>query len=345
MTLYLRPLGLFPDAAAHETVLPLSNTGLAFGLVEVIERQGENTTRAFVPVQALKEKAATNAEIAGLLHNLISPRAAWAGLPLDQTRIMGILNVTPDSFSDGGQFFDCGQAVQQAQKMIAQGADIIDVGGESTRPNAMQPDEAEELRRVIPVIEKISSNVVVSTDTRRAAVMEQAVAAGAVIVNDISALTYDPAALNFIAQNNIPVVLMHMQGTPQTMQDNPRYDHAALDVHDYLKERISACERAGLSRANIIIDPGIGFGKTLDHNLQILSHLSLFHGLGCGILIGVSRKSFIGKLNDNADAQNRLPGSLAGAVYAVSQGVQILRVHDVVETRQALHIWECTRGL
>jgi dihydropteroate synthase len=254
---------------------------------------------------------------------------------------MGVLNVTPDSFSDGGRYLSVDAALAQARRLIDEGADILDVGGESTRPGAQPVPVDEEIRRVVPVIEALSDcGVPVSVDTRRAAVMQAALDAGAAILNDVSALTADPDSLSVAAASGAPVVLMHALGDPRTMQDDPRYDDVVGEVRDYLAARIDACVAAGIARDRLIVDPGIGFGKTLDHNLALLRALDRFHALGCPLLLGVSRKSFIGRLAGGVPAERRLAGSLAGALAGVLHGVHILRVHDVADTRQAIAVWQ-----
>jgi dihydropteroate synthase len=258
---------------------------------------------------------------------------------------MGIVNVTPDSFSDGGLRLEAEAAIAHGAAMAQAGAQIVDVGGESTRPGAAPVPVEEELRRVLPVVRALAKmGAAVSIDTRHAAVMEAALAEGACVINDVSALTADRDSLSVAARSGAGIALMHMQGEPATMQDNPAYEDAALDVYDYLESRIGACERAGLGRERIVVDPGIGFGKTKRHNAEILGGLAMFHGLGCGILLGVSRKSFVAGASGGETPEKRLPGSLAAALDAVGQGVQILRVHDVAETRQALAVWDAVRG-
>jgi len=253
---------------------------------------------------------------------------------------MGIVNVTPDSFSDGGDFFDAAAAIAHGRALMTAGADILDIGGESTRPGADPLSPEEEAARVVPVIRALAGEgAVISIDTRHAAVMRAGLEAGARIVNDVTALTGDPDSLSVVAAAGCPVVLMHMQGDPRTMQRNPTYRDAALDVYDYLAARIAACEAAGIPRGRIAADPGIGFGKTVDHNLHILRQISLFHGLGCPLLIGASRKRFIAALSRDEAPKDRLGGSLAVGLHAFSQGVQILRVHDVAQTYQARALW------
>ncbi len=282
------------------------------------------------------------------LELLAAPRPDFAGIALDRPVVMGVVNVTPDSFSDGGERFDADRAVEAGLALAEAGAAILDVGGESTRPGAEPVAVAEELRRVLPVVEALAGRgLTVSIDTRRPEVMRAAAGAGAAILNDVTALAGDPASLTTAAELGLPVVLMHMQGEPRSMQAAPHYDDVALDVFDALEARVAACLAAGIPRARIAVDPGIGFGKTLAHNLLLLDRLALFHGLGCPLLLGVSRKSFIAKLQAERGGEAgdlppkaRLPGSLAAALAGVQRGVQILRVHDVAETRQALEVWE-----
>ena len=348
---YLRPLAPSDALAGEPEALPLAGGALAFALCQLIDRSDEAATqRRSLPLDDLAEglrrrDPAKAAAAQAWLENLSAPRPAFAGLDMSRPRIMGVINVTPDSFSDGGDRFDGGRAVEDGLAMTAAGAAILDVGGESTRPGAAPVTEAEELRRVVPVIRALADQGArVSIDTRHPAVMAEALAAGAAIVNDVTALTGHPDSLGLVAGAGVPVVLMHMQGEPQTMQDSPRYNDAALDVFDYLAARVAACEEAGIERARIAVDPGIGFGKTLAHNLEILSHLSMFHGLGCPVLLGVSRKSFIAKLAGGLAPKERLPGSLAAALAGVKQGVQLLRVHDVAETAQALAVWRAVEN-
>lgn len=265
-------------------------------------------------------------------------------LRLDQPQIMLILNMTPDSFSDGGALVDDPAAAANAGFAMAEaGAAIIDVGGESTRPRAQPVWEGDEIARIEPVVRRLAAGgAIVSIDTRKAAVMKAAFDAGAAIVNDVSALCYDPLSAPLLAGRDCPVVLMHHQGDPQTMQDRPHYDDALIEVYDWLAERIAFTEAAGIARSRIIVDPGIGFGKTLRHNLQLLNGLALFHGLGCPVLLGASRKRIIGALSNEAPVDQRLGGSVALALHGAQMGVQILRVHDVPETLQAIRVW---RGL
>lgn len=254
--------------------------------------------------------------------------------------IMGIVNVTPDSFSDGGDYLHADAAISHAQSLMLEGAHILDFGGESTRPGADTVSIDDEISRVAPVIQQcrtLSPNL--SIDTRKSAVMSAGIAAGATLINDVTALEYDGDSLQIAAKSGLPVCLMHSSADPKVMQDNPVYDHVLFDVIDYLRGRMSLCLDAGISRENIILDPGIGFGKTLAHNLILLKGLRFFHALGCPVLLGVSRKSFIGKLDDAPEAKDRVAGSLAALIAGLAAGVQIFRVHDVAATRQAIAIW------
>ena len=250
--------------------------------------------------------------------------------------VMGILNVTPDSFYDGGWHFDSVNTQKRIEEMISEGAEIIDIGGESTRPGSKPVSVKEELERVIPAIEFIKSisDIPISIDTQKAEVARHAVEAGACVVNDVGGLRNDDM-ISLIAELQIPVIIMHMQGTPENMQKNPQYANTVQDIKNWLEERINAAEMAGIKRSNIIVDPGIGFGKNLKHNLEILGGLNQFNSMAGGVLLGASRKSFIGFLT-GADDSDRLTGSLASAMIGVTEGVDLVRVHDVKETRKAI---------
>jgi dihydropteroate synthase len=263
---------------------------------------------------------------------------------LDQPQVMGIVNATPDSFSDGGQFPDAASAAEAGAHMAAEGAAIVDVGGESTRPGARSIWEGDEISRIEPVIRQLAGGgAAVSVDTRKADVMTAAVAAGARMINDVSALTYDARSPEVAASLNVPVVLMHHRGAPEVMQDDPRYDDVLVEVYLWLEERIAAVVEAGLPRERILIDPGFGFGKNVAHNLELMNGLALFHSLRCPLVIGASRKRTIGALSGEAPTHKRIGGSVAFALKAAEQGVQIIRVHDVFETVQALRVWRGMR--
>jgi dihydropteroate synthase len=261
------------------------------------------------------------------------------------TLVMGIVNVTPDSFYDGGKRFDAQRATADALEMVDSGAEILDVGGESTRPGAEPVPLEEELRRVLPVVRGLrkNSNVPISIDTYKEAVARAALDAGADIVNDISALRFDPGMAVLVASEKVPVILMHMQGVPRTMQVEPNYRDVVREVQDFLAERIHAAKDAGIPTGRIIVDPGIGFGKTAAHNLALLKDLSSLTSLGQPLLVGISRKAFIGKILNAAGPEERLEGSLAAAVAAALNGANIVRVHDVSETYRALRVADAIR--
>jgi dihydropteroate synthase len=264
-------------------------------------------------------------------------------IDLSSPVVMGVLNVTPDSFSDGGQFLDPEEALRQARRMVAEGAAIIDVGGESTRPGAEAVDASEEMERVLPVVRAITAElaVPVSVDTSKPEVMEAALAAGASMINDVLALKA-PGAMEVVAGSQAAVCLMHMQGMPRTMQADPRYDDVVRDVHQFLSGRIRACETAGIDRSRLAMDPGFGFGKTLEHNLALLAALDLFTRDGLPVLAGLSRKSMIGQLTGRPAGQ-RLAGSVALAAIAASHGAAIVRAHDVAATVDAVRIGAAVR--
>ena len=329
-TIYLRPLGAPGGFQKYEVLIRRP----AGGVLALCCARDEVLGWACAEGRALADHVST------LIERLSAPRPPFAGLSLDRPLIMGIINVTPDSFSDGGETPDTESAVTRGRAMADSGADILDVGGESTRPGSRPVSVADELARVVPVVRALAmAGHVVTIDSRRARVMEAALDAGATTVNDVTALCGEAESLDVVAGRGVSVILMHMQGAPQTMQDDPRYDHAGLDIYDALGRRVDACLAAGIPRADIAIDPGIGFGKTVAHNAEILGRLSLFQGHGCAVALGVSRKSFIAALARGEPVTERVPGSLAAVLHAVTQGVHIVRVHDVAETRQALDVW------
>lgn len=276
------------------------------------------------------------------IDRLAAPRGEIGGLSMSSPRVMGILNATPDSFSDGGLHAAAADAVIAGQAMRDAGVDLLDVGGESTRPGAETVAIDTEIARVVPVIAGLRSagvKTLISVDTRKAAVAQAAVGAGAGLINDVSGFTYDAALSPLAAQQDVPVCVMHALGDPATMQVDPQYDNVLLDVYDFLEQQIDMLVASGVARNRIIADPGIGFGKTLEHNLTVLSSLSLFHSLGVPVLLGASRKRFIGTISRTTQADARMAGSLGVALAALSHGVQILRVHDVPQTVQAIALW------
>ena len=344
---YLRPTGFVDAPFGHDgKVARLAGGLLWFSAVELLRVQDGRLSAELVPVEGIEQRLDEPGRIAW--KNIVRPRPPLTFgqrvIRLDQPQAMGIVNVTPDSFSDGGAHADTDTAIHAGYDMAAAGAALIDVGGESTRPGSKPVWEQDEIERVTPVVRQLAaSGTAVSVDTRKAAVMEAALAAGASLINDVSALLFDDRSPEIVARAACPVVLMHHQGSPETMQEAPRYERPILlEVYDWLEARIDAAVAAGIDRARIIVDPGIGFGKTVQHNLQLMNGLALLHGLGCPILLGASRKRMIGALSGEAPADRRLAGSLTLALKAADQGAQLLRVHDVPETVQALKVW---RGL
>lgn len=345
MIRYLIPRGILSAAAARRAIadglaVPLAGGPLAFPLVDAIARDaGETAPRRTLDLQAARDFAPAE------LDAITAPRSTWAGFDLTRPLIMGVLNVTPDSFSDGGDFADASAAIAHGKALLAAGADIVDVGGESTRPGAAAVSPRDEAARVLPVVRALSdAGVVVSIDTRHAAVMDQAVAAGARIINDVTALTGDADSARVAAQSGAAIVLMHMLGEPQTMQQDPRYADVTCDLIDYFTARLSALAALGVARARIAIDPGIGFGKTVAHNVQLIDELAAFHVFGCPVLLGASRKSFIGRLSRGEAPKERLAGTLAAHQMGWDRGAQIVRVHDVAEACQARAIWSAAQA-
>ena len=313
-----------------EGALPLAGGPLFF-----------DTVAEHRPGQRARLRAAAELP-AAIRARLTRARAPLAGLTLDRPRLMGVLNVTPDSFSDGGRFLSRAAALAQARALIDAGADLLDIGGESTRPGATPVPVEEEIARVVPVIEALRAEGIaapISVDTRNAAVARAAITAGADIFNDVSALEHDPDSLGLAAGTGVAVCLMHARGDPRTMQEAPAYADVLAEVHAYLAGRIEACVAAGIPRGSLLVDPGIGFGKTVAHNLALIRGLAAFHDLGCAILLGVSRKRFIGAIGRAPDPAGRVPGSLAVGLEGLRLGAQVLRVHDVAETRQAVALW------
>lgn len=326
MAHYFRPLCQH-DPARPAGALTLAGGWCWFDRVEVLRRDA--------PPELI---AATDLP-GDVRDRLTAPRPPLLELTLDRPRVMGILNVTPDSFSDGGSFFAREVALAHGRTMLSAGAEIIDIGGESTRPGAAVVRPDEETSRIRAVVAALARRAPISIDTRKAPVAAAAFAAGAGMLNDVSALRFDPDLAGVAATAGVPVCLMHAQGQPATMQDDPRYDDVLLDVYDFLAARIAAAEAAGIPHDRLVLDVGIGFGKTVAHNLALLRRMALFHGLGSPLLLGASRKRFIGTIGRADPAAARMPGSLAVALAGVAQGVQIHRVHDVAPMVQALRLW------
>jgi dihydropteroate synthase len=331
--LYIRPLS------------PYRNGQISIPLYEVIFRFENGQSRHQVAHQQILDWAQDESDtvyehVLNLLGRLKEPVSTFAGMNItSNAMIMGIVNVTPDSFSDGGDHNQTEAAIDHGRLLMQQGADILDIGGESTRPGAEPVPHDEEISRVVPVIKALKAEgAIISIDSRHAVVMEAALDAGADIINDVTALEGD-GALELAVKRNVPVMIMHMQGEPQTMQSNPDYDDCVLDIYDYLQDRINQCVAGGIKLENICVDPGIGFGKTLDHNMDLMNQLGIYHGLGCAILLGASRKSFISHICGDVAPKDRLAGSLAAALKGADAGAQFIRVHDVLETKQALDVW------
>jgi len=347
MRTLLRPTAFVDSPFGHDGKVARLAGGMSwFAAVELITVEGKRrTSTELVPVEGIEDRF--DEEMAAQWEALTASRPPLQlgdrTIRLDQPQAMAIVNATPDSFSDGGQFPDGKAAAEAGAAMAAAGAAIVDVGGESTRPGARSIWEGDEIERVVPVIRQLAAaGTAVSCDTRKADVMTAAVEAGARMINDVSALTYDARSAGVAASLNIPVVLMHHQGDPQTMQDDPRYDDVLVEIYLWLEERIEAAVEAGVKREHILVDPGFGFGKNVGHNLELMNGLALFHSLGHPLVVGASRKRTIGALSGEAPADKRLGGSVAFAMKAMEQGAQLIRVHDVFETVQAIRVW---RGL
>ncbi len=329
---YLRPIPL-TDPAHLGAGLLLAGGWVRFTHLERLSRGA--------PPKIVAACDVSDAELAPFL----APRAGLAGLTLDRPRIMGILNVTPDSFSDGGADDSLAATIARGQAILDEGADLIDIGGESTRPGAHTLADGDEIGRVAPVIAGLRAGGVtapLSLDTRKAAVARAGLAAGASLLNDVSGLRHDPELAHVAAQTDAPLIVMHSIGTPETMQGLAAgaYGAVLLDVYDALAATVTQAEAAGVPRARLMVDPGIGFGKTLAQNLALLERLSLFHGLGCGVLLGVSRKGMIGAIAGESIAARRGPGSAAIGLWALQQGIQMLRVHDIAMHKQAVALWQ-----
>ena len=324
---YYRPIVSYGKDSSNNS-MPIAGGKSWFTEAEVLSRNKNSSIIDIkdIPVETLK--------------NITGSRPDFAGLNMRSAHVMGVLNVTPDSFSDGGQYNEATAAIDRGKKMIEEGASIIDIGGESTRPGADFVDRFSELNRVSPVVDGMANLGIISIDTRKADVARAGILKGAKIFNDVSSLSFDPRSLNVLAETGASVCLMHASGDPQTMQVNPFYDNVLLDVYDFLSSKVKLCLDAGIDISKISIDPGIGFGKTLEHNLLLIRGLPLFHGIGCPILLGVSRKRFIGEIGKAQNTADRLGGSIAVGLEGLRQGVQMLRVHDVKETVQAVRLFE-----
>jgi dihydropteroate synthase len=339
---WVEPIGLLGGRAAQiamaaDLALPLAGGPAAFTLVRLI---GPGAPEAPVPLADVPEDW-HDAVLA-----LTRPVPRFAGLEAGRPLVMGIVNVTPDSFSDGGRLLRPEDAIEAGHAMLEAGADLLDIGGESTRPGAAPVPPEEECRRILPVVRELAKAATVSVDTRNAATMLAALEAGAEIVNDVSALRHDPASAKVLARSEAGVILMHMLGDdPRTMQRDPRYGDVALEVTEFLADRVAWAERQGIARERLAVDPGIGFGKRPGHNLALIERLPILAGIGCPVVFGASRKRFIGEISGAEAAEERVAGSVAAAIAAAQRGAAIIRVHDVAETAQALRVLEaCEAG-
>ena len=347
---YTRPCNFYYGNYAKKLVnkkkaFPLAgNPNIAFDQVEIFQRKKKQLTES--KFHSIKEIKELNKEIlptiASDLKNITLKRKSILGLKFHTPLIMGALNITPDSFSDGGLFFEETKAYDQAKLMVNSGATIIDIGGESTKPGSKTIDKKDEWERIKNTIIKFKKDfpkVILSLDTRKSYVMNKGIENGIDLINDVSGLNFDNKSFDLINSKRIPFILHHMQGTPNTMQKNPTYDDVLLDIFDFFETKINFCKKQNYRKELIILDPGIGFGKNLDHNLKLISKISIFHSLGCPILIGTSRKRFIEHIVTKFDTLDRTGGTLASVVYGLSQGVQLFRVHNVKEINQGILVF------
>ena len=347
---YTRPCNFYYGNYARKLIekkkaLSLAgNLNIAFDQLEIFQRKKKGIVQS--DIYSITEIKALSKEIISTvktdLKKITSKRKSICGLKFDNPQIMGALNITPDSFSDGGLFFDESKAYDHANLMIKNGATIVDVGGESTRPGSKAVNEKDEWDRIKNTIIKFKKNfpkIPLSLDTRKSYVMKKGIECGVNIINDVSGLNFDKKSFDAINLKSIPFILHHMQGIPDTMQKNPKYDDVLLDIYDFFDEKINFCSKKNYKKEFIVIDPGIGFGKNLDHNLRLISKISTFHSLGHPILIGTSRKRFIEHIVTKFDTPDRTGGTLASVLYGLLQGVQLFRVHNVKEINQGILVF------
>ena len=331
---------------SNKKALPLnSRQNIAFDQIEIFQRKQNKVVESkFCSIKEIKKlDKEILPEIEKDIKNITLERKSILGLKFDTPQIIGVLNITTDSFSDGGLFFEETKSYEQAKLMVDSGATIIDIGGESTRPGSQTIDEKEEWKRVENTIVKCKKyfpKVLLSLDTRKSYVMSKGIQNGVDIINDVSGLNFDDKSFDLINSKNIPFILHHMQGIPETMQNNPIYDDVLLDIFDFFEEKINYCLKHNYKKELIVLDPGIGFGKNLDHNLRLISKISIFHSLGCPILIGTSRKRFIEHIVTKFDTPDRTGGTLASVLHGLSQGVQLFRVHNVKEINQGILVFD-----
>ena len=318
--------------------IPLNgNKSISFDHIEIISR----TSKKKIPLNKInKLTKSLKKQVKIDLLKIREKKKNFSNLNFIKIpNIMGVLNLTPDSFSDGGKFNTSKKGLKHALEMFNSGANIIDIGGESTRPGSKTVDDKTEWKRIEKIIKSLSKKIPISLDTRKSEIMRKGIKYGVKIINDVSGLNYDSETINILKKYKIPFVIQHSQGTPQNMQNQPKYENELLDIYDFFEKKINYLEKIGIKHNNIIIDPGIGFGKILKHNINLISNISIFHSLGCLIMLGVSRKRSISYFADEDIPKNRFPGSIAAVINSFGQGIQIFRVHDVKETKQALEIF------
>ena len=318
--------------------LPLNdNEELSFDQIEIISRK----TRKKISIKKINSLSKYLKKKIKQDLKLITKRKKIKNFNLKSTPIiMGILNITPDSFSDGGKFNQKNLAKKQLNYLFKCGADLVDIGGESTRPGSKSISTKIEWKRIENILKKIDKKKIISLDTRKSEIMEKGIKLGVKLINDVSGLNYDKNSINILKKYKTPFVLQHSLGNPDIMQDNPKYKNVLLDIYDFFEEKIKFLRRVGINHNNIILDPGIGFGKNLKHNMTIIKNISIYHSLGLPILLGISRKKFIKELSDNNDSSSRIGGTISSSIFAMMQSVQILRVHDVNEVNQSVKIFK-----
>ena len=319
--------------------IPLNgNKSISFDHIEIISR----TSKKKIPINKIhKLTKSLKKQVKIDLLKIREKKKNFSNLNFIKIpNIIGVLNLTPDSFSDGGKFNTSKKGLKHALEMFNSGANIIDIGGESTRPGSKIVDDKTEWKRIEKIIKSLSKKIPISLDTRKSEIMRKGIKYGVKIINDVSGLNYDPETINILKKYKIPFVIQHSQGTPQNMQNQPKYENELLDIYDFFEKKINYLEKIGIKHKNIIIDPGIGFGKTLKHNINLISNISIFHSLGFPILVGNSRKRFIKEIAGKNDSEDRIGGTIASSIYLMMQGVQILRIHDVNELLQSIKVFK-----
>jgi dihydropteroate synthase len=324
---------------SKKKTLPLcNNKNISFDQIEIISRKSKKkiSISKFNKLSKLIKK-----KVAMDLKNITSQKKGFANLNFQKIpNIMGVLNLTPDSFSDGGKFNNSTKGIKHALQMFKSGANIIDIGGESTRPGSKSINAKLEWKRIEKILKLISKKIPISLDTRKSEIMKKGIKLGVKIINDVSGLTYDVKTINILKNQKTPFIIQHSKGTPENMQNKPKYKNELLDIYDFFEEKIKHLRQLGINHNNIIIDPGIGFGKNLKHNMNLISNISIFHSLGFPILVGNSRKRFIKELSGINDTKDRIGGTVASSIYLMTQGVQVLRIHDVNELKQGIKVFK-----